>query len=161
MGIGSIDSGFNLPNVQLSQSGSVCDTFQSQISTLCIPSSGQSSLWDRCILHEGESSSCLHISTNNIDSFCPEQDSQSQCRIVLIAPLWPQRTWFPEVLQLLVSVPVRLLLFRKLLTQAKGKFQHQNLTLLDLHGWELSNNRSEIENFHKTLQNLSPNQDEH
>ena len=31
----------------------------------------------------------------------------SQCRIVLIAPLWPQRTWFAEVLQLLVSAPVR------------------------------------------------------
>ena len=25
---------------------------------------------------------------------------QSQCRIVLIAPLWPQRPWFSEVLQL-------------------------------------------------------------
>ena len=85
---------------------------------------------------------------------------QSQCRIVLIAPLWPQRTWFSEVLQLLVSAPVCLPLFPKLLTQAKGKFQHPNLPLLDLHTWELSNNQSEIENFCKTLQILSPNQDE-
>ena len=58
--------------------------------------------------------------------------SQSQCRIVLIAPLRPQRTWFSEVLQLLVSAPVCLLLFPKLLTHAKGKFQHLNLPLLDL-----------------------------
>ena len=59
---------------------------------------------------------------------------QSQCRIVLIAPLWPQQPWFSEVLQLLVSAPVGLPLFPKLLTQAKGKFQHS--TLLDLHAWE-------------------------
>ena len=38
MGIGSIDSKFNFPNVQLSQSGSVSDKFQSQTSALCVPS---------------------------------------------------------------------------------------------------------------------------
>ena len=86
---------------------------------------------------------------------------QSQCRIVLIAPLWPQRQWFSEVLQLLVSAPVRLPLFPKLLTQAKGKFQHPNLPLLDLHAWELSNNQSEIKYFRKTLQILSQNQAKH
>ena len=37
--------------------------------------------------------------------------SQSQCRIVLIAPLWPLQTLFSEVLQLLVSAPARLSLF--------------------------------------------------
>ena len=95
---------------------------------------------------------------------------QSQCRIVLIAPLWPQQAWFSEVLQLLVSAPVHLPLLPKLLTQAKGKFQHQNLPALNLHAWVLSSNQLEIENFHKTLQIenfrkmlqiLSPNQDEH
>ena len=50
---------------------------------------------------------------------------QSQCRIVLIAPLWPQQAWFSEVLQLLVSAPVHLPIFPNLLTQAKGKFQHK------------------------------------
>ena len=83
---------------------------------------------------------------------------QSQCRIVLIAPLWPQQTWFSEVLHLLVSAPVCLSLFPNLLTQAKGKFQHQNLPALNLHAWELSNNQLEIKNFRKKL---SPNQDEH
>ena len=46
-------------------------------------------------------------------------------------------------------------------TQAKGKFQHRNLPVLKLHAWELSSNHLEIENFRKTLQILSPNQDEH
>ena len=72
---------------------------------------------------------------------------QSQCRIVLIALLWTQQTWFSEVLHLLVSAPVRLPLFPNLLTQAKGKFQHQNLPALNLHTWELSNKQLEIKNF--------------
>ena len=47
---------------------------------------------------------------------------RSQCSIVLIAPLWPQQTRFSEVLQSLVSAPVRLPLFPKLLTQEKESF---------------------------------------
>ena len=86
---------------------------------------------------------------------------QSQCRIVLIAPLWPQQAWFSEVLQLLVSAPVRLPLVPNLLTQAKGKFQHQNLPALNRHALELSNNQLEIKFFRKTLWILSPDQDEH
>ena len=74
VGTGSIDSEFNFPNVPLSQSGSVCDTFQSQSATLCIPSSGQSSFRNRRIFHELEQSSCLCFSSNNADFFCPEQD---------------------------------------------------------------------------------------
>ena len=65
---------FNFPNVQLSQSGSVCNMLQSQTATLCIPSSGQSSLRDRHIFHELELS-CLRLSSNNAEYFCPEQDT--------------------------------------------------------------------------------------
>ena len=42
---------------------------------LCVPSSGQSGFCDRHILHELEPSPRLCISSNNNDSFCPEQDS--------------------------------------------------------------------------------------
>ena len=75
---------------------------------------------------------------------------QSQCRIVLIAPLWLQSPWFSEVLQLLVSAWIRLPYFLNLLTQVKGKFQHQNLPTLALHAWELSSNQLEIKSFCKT-----------
>ena len=90
-----------------------------------------------------------------------EKIQQHQCRIVLIAPFWPQQQWFSELLLLLVSAPIRLPLIPRLLTQSKGRFVHQNLPILDLHAWELSNNQSEIRNFHKTLHILSPDQEEH
>ena len=161
VGIGSIDCEFNFPNVQLSQSGSVCDTLQSQASTLCVPSSGQSSFCDRRILHELELSPCLRISSSNNDSFCPGQDSTISVKNTSYSTSLAASNWFSEVLHLLVSTPVCLLLFPNLLRQAKGKFQHQNLPALNLHAWELSNNQLEIKSFRKTLQILSPNQDEH
>ena len=84
---------------------------------------------------------------------------RQQCRIVLIAPFWPQQQWFSELLLLLVSAPIHLPLIPRLLTQSKGRFVHQNLPHFDLHTWELSNNQSEIKKkkkFRKTLQILSP-----
>ena len=163
VGFGSIDSEFNFPNVQLSQSGSVCNSLQSQTATLCIPSSGQSSFRNRRIFHELEQSSCLRLSPSNANSFCLEQDTPISVQNISdnpsLATLWPQQSWFSEVLQLLVSAPVCLPLVPNLLSQ--GKLQHQNLPALNLHAWELSNNQLEIKKIRKTLRILSPDQDEH
>ena len=48
-----------------------------------------------------------------------EKIRQHQCRIVLIAPFWPQQQWFSELLLLLVSAPIRLPLIPRLLTHLK------------------------------------------
>ena len=149
MGFGSIGTELRLPNAQLPQCGFVCNTIQSQTPIVCISSSGQSCLSDGRFVNGLELSSCICIPTDNSDTICTTKIQQSQCRIVLIAPLWPQCLWFSEVLQLLVSAPIHLPLFPKLLSQAKGKFQHPNLPLLALHAWELSNNQLEIKSFCK------------
>ena len=80
----------------------------------------------------------------------------SQCKIVLIAPLWPDRPCFPELLGLLVSPPVFLPVIPNLLAQLKGRILHQNLGHIQLHSWELSNNRYEIDNFQAMLRSTSP-----
>ena len=80
----------------------------------------------------------------------------SQCKIVLIAPLWPDRPWLSELLGLLVSPPVSLPVIPNLLAQLKGRILHQNLGHLQLHAWELSSNLSEINNFQARLQSTSP-----
>ena len=67
--------------------------------------------------------------------------------IVLIAPLWPDRPWFPELLSMLVSPPVSLPVIPNLLAQLKGRILHQNPGHLQLHAWELSNSHFEIDNF--------------
>ena len=155
MGFGSIDCKFHIPNIQLSHgsiTNSHCIVFPVPDS-YAVAIDALSLNWD--LLHAYAFPLFILIPAV-LAKIC-----QSQCRIVLIATLWPQRQWFSEVLQLLVSAPICLPLFPKLLTQAKGKFLHQNLQLLDLHAWELSNNQSAIKTFRKTLQKLSPNQEEH
>ena len=84
----------------------------------------------------------------------------SQCKIVLIAPLWPDRPWFPELLGLLVSPPVSLPVIPNLLAQLKGRILHQNPGHLQLHAWELSSNLSEIDNFQAMLRSTSPKLEE-
>ena len=101
MGIGSIDTEFSFK--MLSHSIWICLRHVSVTNfRLCIPSSGQSSLCDRCIFHELEQYSCLCISYNILIPSVLNKICQSQCRIVLIAPLWTQQ-YFSEVLLLLSS----------------------------------------------------------
>ena len=75
----------------------------------------------------------------------------AQCKVVLIAPFWPNRMWFPELLNLLISSPITLPIRPNLLKQLHGKFLHQNPSLLQLHAWELSNNPSEIKKISKEV----------
>ena len=160
VGIGSIDSEFNFPNVQLSQSGSVCDMFQSQTSTLCIPSSGQSSLCDRHILHKLEQSSCLCISSNNADYSCPEQDTSvsvqnSSYSSSLAATSMVLRGTTTACLSSSSSSTFSKTINtskRKVSTSKPPSSQPSHLGVIK---------QSEIEKFHKRLKILSPNQDEH
>ena len=61
-----------------------------------------------------------------------------QCRIILIAPCWPQRSWFNQLLSCLVDSPIRLPLQEDLLSQSRGHRLHMNPGMLHLHAWMLS-----------------------
>ena len=57
--------------------------------------------------------------------------------MTLIAPFWPQRAWFPDLLELLVEVPVALPLRVDLLKQPHFNRLHRNLHVLHLAAWRL------------------------
>ena len=59
-------------------------------------------------------------------------------RMTLIAPLWPQKEWFPDLLGLLVDSPRILPHRRDLLRQPHFHRFHRNLPALQLHAWRLS-----------------------
>ena len=100
-----------------------------------------------------------HIHAYAFPPFHLNKIRQSQCRIVLVAPLWPNRSWFTELLNLLVSQPICLPVSPDRLEQLQGKFLHQNTRLLALHAWELSNNPLEMRSFQEKLQIMSVRQD--
>jgi hypothetical protein len=63
---------------------------------------------------------------------------QSDCKIILIAPVWPKQAWFPKRLLLSCARPLKLPFRRDLLSQFKGKVVHPRPESLHLHAWLLS-----------------------
>ena len=53
--------------------------------------------------------------------------SSRNCELTLIAPFWPQREWFPDLLELLSDVPITLSSRKDLLRQPHFHRFHQNL----------------------------------
>ena len=122
VGIGSIDSKLNFPNVQLPNLDLFATCFNHKLPLYVSPVlDNQAFVIDAFSMNWNNLHAYAFPPTLLIPSVL-NKIRQSQCRIVLIAPLWPQQTWFSEVLQLLVSAPVHLPLFPKLLTQAKKSF---------------------------------------
>ena len=60
------------------------------------------------------------------------------CDLTLIAPFWPQREWFPDLLELLSDTPIELPKRRDLLQQPLFNRFHGNLPVLRLTAWRLS-----------------------
>ena len=60
------------------------------------------------------------------------------CDLTLIAPFWPQREWFPDLLELLSDIPIELPKRRDLLRQSHFHRFHENLPMLRLTVWRLS-----------------------
>ena len=56
----------------------------------------------------------------------------SRLELTLVAPFWPQHPWFPDLLELLVAVPVFLPRRKDLLRQPHFHCFHQNLAVLRL-----------------------------
>ena len=64
--------------------------------------------------------------------------SSRNCKLTLIAPFWPQREWFTDLLELLSDVPIALSSRKDLLRQPHFHCFHQNLPMLQLTAWRLS-----------------------
>ena len=58
--------------------------------------------------------------------------------LTLVAPYWPQRPWFPDLLQLSLAPPVVLPNCPDLLFQHRFHLRYQGLHKLQLHAWRLS-----------------------
>ena len=91
IGSGSNSSEFSIPDAQFPKCGFVCDTIQSQTPIICLSSTRQQSASDKCPVHGLESSSCIYFPPFILIPAVLENIRQHQCRIVLIAPFWPQQ----------------------------------------------------------------------
>ena len=86
--------------------------------------------------------------------------SSKNCELTLIAPFWPQRDWFPDLLELLSDVPITLSDRRDLLRQPHFHRFHQNLPMLRLTALRLSSGSpSKPVSLLRWLDNLSSAED--
>lgn len=64
--------------------------------------------------------------------------AQFHCQIVLIAPKWPRRHWYTDLLQFLIACRRRLPSVPNLLHQPNSSINHPNPEIFSLHAWLLS-----------------------
>ena len=78
------------------------------------------------------------------------------CRMILVAPLWPHREWFADLLPLLVAQPLGLPQWPRLLKQPLCSRFHTGVRVLNLHAWKLSSVPSEQRAFREGLRQKLP-----
>ena len=76
--------------------------------------------------------------------------------LTLIAPFWPQKEWFPDLLELLLEPPLLLPERRNLLRQPHFYRLHQGLRMLNLHAWRLSSDSPGMKVSLREWRNRSP-----
>ena len=77
--------------------------------------------------------------------------NQYQCQIILVAPHWPRRPWYPDLLKMIADYPIKLPDQKNLLHQPNTNIYHPNPEIFNLVVWPLSTNCSRREVFLKKL----------
>ena len=75
----------------------------------------------------------------------------SRVAMTLVAPLWPEKEWFADLLLLLIQPPLALPWWDSLLRQPHCNLFHQGVHALNLHAWRLSSVISESRAFREEL----------
>ena len=88
-------------------------------------------------------SSVVHHSTSSGET--PDVPGDG---LTLVAPYWPQRTWFADLLHLSLAPPVALPLRQDLLRLPRSHCLYQGLHRLRLHAWRLSGASRELQDSH-------------
>ena len=78
---------------------------------------------------------------------------QFHCQVILIAPKWPCRHWYTDLLQLSIACPRKLPLWPNLLQQPNTRISHPNPEVFNLHAWLLLTEISKKRAFQASLEN--------
>ncbi len=80
-------------------------------------------------------------------TLCKLREDEEQ--VLLVAPHWPTRTWFPELISLATVPPWRIPLRKDLLSQGLGTIWHPCPDLWNLHVWLLDGTRQTWVVYHR------------
>ena len=71
-----------------------------------------------------------------------EHMKQGHCQVILIAPQWLRRHWYPDLLQLCIANPIKLPVTYNLLSQPNMIIYHLDPNVFNLNAWLLSTDNS-------------------
>ena len=83
-----------------------------------------------------------------------------EATMILVAPWWPRRSWFTQILERLVAVPVILPQRQDLLRQPVGQFFHPDPAWFKLVAWKISGSSGMQEAFRNALTSCAAGQSE-
>jgi hypothetical protein len=78
---------------------------------------------------------------------CLNKLQEEQAEILLVAPLWPNQEWFPDLIALSIDFPLVLPSSRTMLKQTFSHHFHPSPAVLNLHVWRLSADPSKRRDF--------------
>ena len=81
--------------------------------------------------------------------------TQYNCQLILIAPHWPRRHWFLNLLKLITDFQRKLSVREDLLHQPKSNILHPNPAVFNITAWLLSTNTLKRKVFLNKLENYS------
>ncbi len=90
-------------------------------------------------LASGPTQICVSPSEPSRTDLCKVREDEEQ--VLLVAPYWPNRTWFPELMLLATAPPWQIPLRRDLLSQRGGTLWYPRPDLWNLHVWSLDGTR--------------------
>ncbi len=117
--------GVDMEGVRPGTSGSVCVLRDVSLSTLVLPHASSSSWTGRDGADVAEASSVC-ISLDCSAPGCPGESSPGPGSTTFIAPWWPGRVWFPDIISLFDGPPPELPVRRDLLSRVGGSRVHPN-----------------------------------
>ena len=86
--------------------------------------------WDNTFGYAFPPISLIHLVLDRIERY--------RCTVILIAPRWPRKAWYPRLLEMSVQAPIMLPQRPDLLTQNRGRLQHPDPGQFCLAAWKLS-----------------------
>ena len=121
----------------------LCDVPQSETAPILLASPGSSGRLRGCV-----SPSLGRPGLVRVPSL---SSGRSRVAMTLVAPFWPEKEWFADLLLLLTQPPLALPWWDSLLRQPHCNLFHQGIHALNLHAWRLSSVISKSRAFREGL----------
>ena len=129
----------HLPSMGSTTRRSFCDGTEPQVTDIRVSSTGRERPGHRRILVRLESDERLRLSSHQPRGTSHTETQDSVLHSDSDSSSIPGHTWFQDLLNMLVDVPIEIPPRADLLSQPVSRVLHERPRMLHLHAWRLSN----------------------